>query len=736
MTVNASAARQASVESNLPRWLAAIPGWELVVYGSFGLIAVAARFSDLGFRALHHDESLHAVYSWYLYVGRGYRHDPLMHGPFQFHATALSYFLFGDSDATARFPAAIFGVAIVLLPILLRPIIGGWAALSISGLLLISPVFLYFSRFAREDIYVATFTLALAIFIWRYLASHDKRWLFAIAAALALAFSAKETTYITVALFGSFFTIRWLSEVLRNLREGVAVKKAVRGKNLDILIILGSFTLPLLAAFSGLGFPIVGIGTETVATIGGIGEVSAENVAAAIVVTAALAVSAIVGTLWNRRIWWPAAAIFFLIFALLHTAFLSNPAGIGSGLWGSLDYWLAQQGVARGNQPGYYYVLLLPIYEFLPLGIVVVGGLIAAIRKSFLWLPIGLAALPIWFIINSLGDTAGKVAAIGLFAVVMAAIVGAGRVQGWRMFLLYWTVGALVAYSIAGEKMPWLSLHMALPMILLAGALLGDLLASVDWRKWVRGPAPYVAAGIPVGLLLIVVLARGELAGGLSLTSLLMAGGTVLVLVWAIAWFAETVGRRTAAASIGVALLSVALALTIRTGVVAAFENGDVPVEMLVYTQTSPDIPRIARDLGVWTSSRVYADPVDIVVDSEGGYTWPWAWYLRDTERVSYPNLSSVDEAQVKGVVIVHNQNNGNLQPYLERFETPERLRHRWWFPEDYKGLTTETLVANLLNPDSYGIWWNYFLYRKTVKPLGTTDAFIYLPKVSVAENP
>ena len=95
-----------------------------------------------------------------------------------------------------------------------------------------------------------------------------------------------------------------------------------------------------------------------------------------------------------------------------------------------------------------------------------------------------------------------------------------------------------------------------------------------------------------------------------------------------------------------------------------------------------------------------------------------------------------MDEAQVKGVVIVHNQNNGNLQPYLERFETPERLRHRWWFPEDYKGLTTETLVANLLNPDSYGIWWNYFLYRKTVKPLGTTDAFIYLPKVSVAENP
>src|SRR5690606_549233 len=48
-------------------------------------IAGALRLWGLGGMALHHDESLHAQFSWYLYDGRGYQHDPLMHGPFQFH---------------------------------------------------------------------------------------------------------------------------------------------------------------------------------------------------------------------------------------------------------------------------------------------------------------------------------------------------------------------------------------------------------------------------------------------------------------------------------------------------------------------------------------------------------------------------------------------------------------------------------------------------------------------------
>ena len=76
------------------------------------LIALSAfilRIIDLDVRAIHHDESLHALYSWVLMKEMIYIHDPMTHGPFQFHIIALFYRLFGDSDFVTRLPSAVFG---------------------------------------------------------------------------------------------------------------------------------------------------------------------------------------------------------------------------------------------------------------------------------------------------------------------------------------------------------------------------------------------------------------------------------------------------------------------------------------------------------------------------------------------------------------------------------------------------------------------------------------------------
>jgi predicted membrane-bound mannosyltransferase len=81
--------------------------WALLI-----VAAIMSRYWDLGYRALHHDESLHAYYSWRFSTGDiPYQHNPLMHGPFLFHANALIYQLFGVSDATSRYLPAAFGVA-------------------------------------------------------------------------------------------------------------------------------------------------------------------------------------------------------------------------------------------------------------------------------------------------------------------------------------------------------------------------------------------------------------------------------------------------------------------------------------------------------------------------------------------------------------------------------------------------------------------------------------------------
>ena len=53
------------------------------------------------------------------------------------------------------------------------------------------------------------------------------------------------------------------------------------------------------------------------------------------------------------------------IFVLLYTSLFTNMAGLASGTFGALGYWLGQQSVQRGAEPWFYYLLLLPQYEFI-----------------------------------------------------------------------------------------------------------------------------------------------------------------------------------------------------------------------------------------------------------------------------------------------------------------------------------------------------------------------------------
>ena len=75
--------------------------------------ALALRVVDLGARAMHHDESLHATFAWYLAEGRGYEHNPLMHGPLLFHTVAGVFKVAGDGDVASRLPMALAGAGVV-----------------------------------------------------------------------------------------------------------------------------------------------------------------------------------------------------------------------------------------------------------------------------------------------------------------------------------------------------------------------------------------------------------------------------------------------------------------------------------------------------------------------------------------------------------------------------------------------------------------------------------------------
>ncbi|MDE2842563.1 MAG: TIGR03663 family protein, partial [Chloroflexota bacterium] len=176
------------------------------------LLALALRLWELSGRTMHYDEAIHLYYSWRLSNLEGFIHSPWMHGPLQIDLVAAFIRLFGDTDFSARLVYALFGAILVVLPYFLRQWLGKSGALLTGLLLAISPSLLYFSRFGRNDILMAVFAVSLFALLWHYAHDPRSRYLFMASAALALAFSAKESAYIIAAIFGLLALLLALAE--------------------------------------------------------------------------------------------------------------------------------------------------------------------------------------------------------------------------------------------------------------------------------------------------------------------------------------------------------------------------------------------------------------------------------------------------------------------------------------------------------------------------------------------
>ncbi|MEN6434898.1 MAG: flippase activity-associated protein Agl23, partial [Anaerolineaceae bacterium] len=200
-----------SLSSILPRW-----NVRTLIIIVILVLAVISRFAMLGVRTMSHDEVNHVVPSYDLFQGKGYRHDPITHGPFQFHIIALTYFLFGDSDFTSRVPAAIFSVAAVAFVMIgFRKYLGNAGSL-IGGLLfLISPYMLFYGRYTRNEAFIELFGVVLLYGILRYLDKGDHLSLFLVTGATVMHFIVKETAYIYTAQALLFIGLLFLENVTR-----------------------------------------------------------------------------------------------------------------------------------------------------------------------------------------------------------------------------------------------------------------------------------------------------------------------------------------------------------------------------------------------------------------------------------------------------------------------------------------------------------------------------------------
>lgn len=335
-----------------------------------------------------------------------------------------------------------------------------------------------------------------------------------------------------------------------------------------------------------------------------------------------------------------------------------------------------------------------------------------------------LALLPLY---EPLALLAGLLGAIGTLARGgYGGIVRPRRVTVTRGLLAGWALAGLALLALGGGQQPHLVLLPALPLTLLAGLALADLVETTDWSRdgwfWRGG-------GALLALVTLLALAAWGSTGGLLLRSdqytnqqsqwyvalFLTAVIFALPLTGVAYWLAQTLGG--GAAWRALALLGAALLLTfgIRSAIGLSVYRGDSAAEPLVYQASTPQLrpaldrlDRLSRD--ATAMQRNATDPtgghgLSIVVDP--AVEWPARWYLRD-----YPALQVGSPADLIGSqpqVIIQPPTDAGLPGY-----TRERYRWTWSYPaaQPLSGGGNNALLRML----------GFLFYRYHVAPAPSND--------------
>jgi DNA-binding beta-propeller fold protein YncE/4-amino-4-deoxy-L-arabinose transferase-like glycosyltransferase len=759
--------------------------WEQLLWIVLIAAAFVSRFAMLDPRVISHDEGQHVQMAWALYRGEGYTPNPMTHGPFQIIAVAFSYFLFGASDFASRVPAALFGVAAVALLYYFRRWLGRTGALAAGVLMLISPYMLYYSRYVRNEAFVVVWGLLMFLAVGRYLETRAPRWLYLLAAATALHYATKETGYIYVALavlflFGlvqvqlyihcwenadrrmryfslttlAFFlaagglglivfgradlidaarqagvvaapeemihTDIWISHpavilgvvllllAIAALVFGIRalIKEfglaALRDKfpAVDLLVVMTTTLLPQLAALPMALFNLNPFDGDPYEKIKDVNYILA---AAGCLITVVVP-AAIVGLVWNKKLWSMYAGIFFGIYILLFSVCFTNFIGVVMGLVAAVNYWMAQQEVQRGSQPWYYYLAIqIPIYEYLPalLALSAPGVALWLRRRSGVSVE---SPLP------EDGQTPGPGPVVASFVLSpMLWMIG------------YWCITAFAAFTVAGEKMPWLTVHITFPLLLIGGWVIGRVVDHVDWPSVLASPR-WVGVLIGPGILVAALIAAGKILGGprpfsgnsleaLSATgnfvfyAMLAAAGTVLL--WRL-WRgmpSEVIAR--------ISFLGTALVLavcTLRTAWAASYIRYDDATEFLVYAHAASGVKTAIAQIE--EISRKTQDDLDLVVPYDLRSGWLVHWYLRE-----YPNAYNYGEDLNRTlvdapVIIVADYYWSQADRLFADTHYSFTYMRMWWPMMDYFDLTWERVWNAASDPAYRSALWQIWFNR------------------------
>ena len=148
-----------------------------------------------------------------------------------------------------------------------------------------------------------------------------------------------------------------------------------------------------------------------------------------------LGVSSVLGTAPDVLI---ATASFVLVFVAMYSFFFYDVTQAAHAVPRAFEHWIHMHEIRRIGGPWYYYLPILILYEYPILILGLLGGVLAVHRRDGVW---------IW--------------------------------------VLLWALFTLAFYSDMQEKVPWLVVHILLPLALLAGYFLAHLVEETGAKsRW------------------------------------------------------------------------------------------------------------------------------------------------------------------------------------------------------------------------------------------------------------
>ena len=410
--------------------------------------AVFVRFYDLLLKPMHHDEGVNGFFLTTLFHEGVYKYDPSnYHGPTLYYIALFFTKIFGLETFSVRASVGVFGVLMVALVFFLRRYIGSVGSLVAALFLALSPGMVYISRYFIHEIFFVFCSLGIVLGILFFIEGR-KPGVFANAwMALLLLVCFLPPALNLVHLFDlQNQTAIWILRAGFFLVEAVLVFLVMRmladwNEGRPVYLLLASASTALFFATKETAF--ITIGTMLIACVcvwiwrriyGAIldGKIGEDDYAPAALVWKTFRERMGGGTDLLLLIV-AVAAVFVYVSVLFFSSFFTYAEGV-VGAFKAYAFW-TKTGTGDHTQNG-----------------------LTAYAKWLLKLE-----SPIMFL-SAVGTLIAFVKARHRFA----------------MFAGLWALGLFLAYTIIPYKTPWLALSFILPMCVVAGYGVNEMLKARD----------------------------------------------------------------------------------------------------------------------------------------------------------------------------------------------------------------------------------------------------------------